>query len=190
MVEMFISKYNCLFSSTQTKLDPKLFIISGNNLKLKPAHRLDRGVYICVSDNSIGKPVEKLIRVEIEFPPSIVAPRPKIGQFKAYGIELQCNVEGYPAPSISWHKNGKTLQNGGNYRYTISVIFNNKIILITPKISFSITNMATANEITNSIVRISSVGSNDFGDYFCNATNKLGQAETRVNLFGMKQIIL
>lgn len=134
----------------------------GNLLKLKTTHRSDRGIYFCIADNGMGIPDKKPIRLEVEFPPSVTVPRPKVAQVKTYSIELECNVEGYPAPSISWYKSGSALQSIGNYR---------------------ISNIATANEITNSVLRIYSVGSSDFGDYFCNATNKLGYVDAKMNLF-------
>lgn len=47
----------------------------------------------------------------------------------------------------------------------------------------SITNMAQNNDITISILRITSVESGQYGDYVCKALNKLGSAEAKIELF-------
>lgn len=137
-------------------------IFHGNTLKIKETHRLDRGNYFCIADNGIGQPAQRIVRIDIEFAPTISIPRPKVAQARGYSTELECEVQGYPAVSVTWHKEGAQLQSGGNYE---------------------ISNTANSNEITNSILSISSVSGNDYGDYFCNATNKLGQIEARLNLF-------
>lgn len=134
----------------------------GATLYIRKAHRLDRGGYYCIADNGVGVPNEKIIRVEVEFRPQISVARPKVAQMKAHPADMECSVQGYPPPLVYWFKNGTQLQSTGNYR---------------------ITNMASAHETTNSILRILSVNEGDYGDYFCNATNKLGHADARLNLF-------
>ncbi|XP_055375318.1 protein amalgam-like isoform X2 [Condylostylus longicornis] len=134
----------------------------GNTLKFNSAHRYDRGTYFCIADNEIGTPSKKPIQIEVEFKPVITTPVPKVGQAKNYAIELECDVEGFPAPAVSWYRNDKQLQSTGN---------------------FWITNNAAKHDITNSVLRISSVGEPDYGDYICKAENKLGNSEARVTLF-------
>ncbi|KAL5283799.1 NEGR1.2 family protein [Megaselia abdita] len=137
-------------------------VFNGNTLKIKETHRLDRGNYFCIADNKIGQPVQRIVRIDVEFAPTISIPRPKVAQAKGYSTDLECNVQGYPAVSVTWHKDGEQLQSGGNYE---------------------ISNTANSHETTNSVLTISSISGSDYGDYFCNATNKLGQIEARLNLF-------
>lgn len=134
----------------------------GTPLYIRKAHRMDRGGYYCIASNGVGTPDEKIIRVEVEFRPQISVFRPKVAQMKAHAADMECSVQGYPPPLVYWFKDGSQLQSGGNYR---------------------ITNMASAQETTNSVLRILSTDDRDYGDYFCNATNKLGHAEARLNLF-------
>lgn len=137
-------------------------VFNGNTLKVKQTHRLDRGNYFCIADNKIGKPVQRIVRIDVEFAPTISVPRPKVAQARGYSTELECDVQGYPAVSVTWHKEGVQLQSSGKYE---------------------ISNTANSHETTNSILTISSISGGDFGDYFCNATNKLGQVDARLNLF-------
>lgn len=48
----------------------------------------------------------------------------------------------------------------------------------------SISTTATVNEVTTSILRVNTVEPGQYGDYVCKASNKIGAAEARINLFG------
>lgn len=50
--------------------------------------------------------------------------------------------------------------------------------------AYSISNTATVDEITYSVLRIETIDKTQYGDYYCKASNKVGHAETRINLFG------
>lgn len=134
----------------------------GQTLRIKEAHRLDRGGYYCIASNGVGQPDRRLIRVEVEFRPQISVQRPKIAQMLSHAAELECTVQAYPAPAVFWYRNGAKLQSGSNYK---------------------ISNTASSHESTTSILRINSINELDFGDYYCNATNKLGHADARLHLF-------
>ncbi|XP_050100833.1 lachesin-like [Anopheles aquasalis] len=136
--------------------------IAGNELKLNGLRREDRGTYYCLADNGVGKPDTKAITLEVEFAPVISVPRPKVAQAIDYDIELVCVVQAFPAPSISWFRNGNQMHNGGAY---------------------SISQTGSPDDVTTSVVKIHSVAPEHFGDYICKASNKVGQAEARVNLF-------
>ncbi|XP_004524347.1 protein amalgam [Ceratitis capitata] len=136
--------------------------LPGPILRIKEVHRLDRGAYYCVADNGVGQPDERMVLIEVEFRPQISVLRPKVAQVLSHVAELECSVQGYPAPAVFWHRNGAKLHS--NSRYEIS-------------------NTASSHETTTSILRIASVTESDFGDYYCNATNKLGHADARLNLF-------
>lgn len=135
---------------------------AGPTLHVKQVHRLDRGGYYCIADNGVGQPDKRLIQVEVEFRPQIAVQRPKVAQAISHAAELECNVQGYPAPAVFWHRNGAKIQSSSQYR---------------------VSNTASSHETTSSVLRIDSVSSFDYGDYYCNATNKLGNADARLHLF-------
>lgn len=136
---------------------------AGNVLKIESVRREDRGTYVCVANNDVGKSAEKPISLEVEFPPRIRVPRPKVAQALDYDIILECQVEAYPAPTVEWYRNGQPIYNGDDYK---------------------ISHLATADEVTNSALLIESVEPENYGDYYCKASNKLGKAEERLNVFG------
>jgi hypothetical protein len=49
---------------------------------------------------------------------------------------------------------------------------------------YSISHFATADEFTDTTIRIITIEKRQYGQYVCRAANKLGTAEARVELFG------
>ncbi|XP_017472457.1 PREDICTED: lachesin isoform X2 [Rhagoletis zephyria] len=134
----------------------------GNILKIKSVKKEDRGTYYCVADNGVSKGDRRNINVEVEFAPVITVPRPRLGQALQYDMDLECHIEAYPPPAIVWLKDDIQLSNNQHY---------------------SISHFATADEYSDSTLRVITIEKRQYGDYVCKAVNKLGQAESRVNLF-------
>lgn len=122
----------------------------------------DRGTYYCVADNQVSKGDRRNINLEVEFAPVITVPRPRLGQALQYDMDLECHIEAYPLPAIIWVKDEIQLSNNQH---------------------FSISHFATADEFTDSTIRVITIEKRQYGDYICKAVNKLGQAEAKVNLF-------
>lgn len=91
-------------------------LYQGNVLKINEIVKQDRGLYYCIASNGIGKQDRRAVNFEVEFPPKISIPRPKVAQALDYDIELECRVEAYPAPTVLWYKYGEQLHNEGDYR--------------------------------------------------------------------------
>lgn len=110
----------------------------------------------------VGKGDRRNVNLEIEFSPVITVPRQKLGQALRYDIDLECHVEAYPPPQIVWVKDEFLLSNSKKYK---------------------ISNFATADEFTDSTLRIVGLDSKQYGDYKCKAVNKLGSDEAEINLY-------
>ncbi|XP_063973121.1 lachesin [Diachasmimorpha longicaudata] len=136
-------------------------IYRGNVLKITSIRKEDRGTYYCVAENEVGRADRRNINVEVEFAPVITAPRPHLQQALQYDMDLECHVEAYPPPAISWLKDDMVLSNNQHH---------------------SISHFATADEYTDTTIRIITIEKRQYGDYVCKAVNKLGSAETKVNL--------
>uniref|UniRef100_U5EKE0 Putative amalgam n=1 Tax=Corethrella appendiculata TaxID=1370023 RepID=U5EKE0_9DIPT len=135
---------------------------SGNVLKINSVQKEDRGTYYCVADNGVSKGDRRNINLEVEFAPVITVPRPRLGQALQYDMDLECHIEAYPPPAIVWVKDEIQLSNNQHY---------------------SISHFATADEFTDSTLRVITIEKRQYGDYQCRAVNKLGQAEAKVELF-------
>lgn len=137
-------------------------IYRGHVLKISAIRKEDRGTYYCVAENGVGKGARRNIAVEVEFSPVITVPRPRLGQALQYDMDLVCHVEAYPPPALSWIKDDVQLSN--NQHYTIS-------------------HFATADEFTDTTLRVITIEKRQYGNYSCKAANKLGSAQAWVHLF-------
>lgn len=97
-------------------------ISRGNVLKIAKIQKEDRGTYYCVAENGVGKGARRNIAVEVEFAPVISAPRPRLGQALQYDMDLECHVEAYPPPAITWFKDGELLYSNQHYRFVFVAV--------------------------------------------------------------------
>lgn len=89
---------------------------NGSILKITKVSKQDRGLYYCIADNHIEPADKRSVNFEVEFPPKVFVPRPKVAQALSFDIELECRVEGYPAPAITWLRNDQQLQDDSDQR--------------------------------------------------------------------------
>lgn len=134
---------------------------NGNVIKIHSVNKEDRGTYYCFAENGVKRGDRRNINLEIEFAPVIAAPRKIVGQALNYDADLECIVEAYPTAQIVWTKDSYILSNNRHYK---------------------ISNFNTADEFTDSTLRIITVEGRQYGDYVCQAKNKLGEAEAIVTL--------
>ncbi|OWR48771.1 lachesin [Danaus plexippus plexippus] len=138
-------------------------IYRGNILNIASVHKEDRGTYYCVAENGVGKGARRNINLEVEFSPVVTVPKPRLGQALQYDMDLECHVEAYPPPAITWLKDEYALSNNQHYR---------------------ISHFATADEFTDTTLRVITIEKRQYGQFKCRAQNKLGSDEGVVELFG------
>ncbi|XP_053677419.1 lachesin [Anopheles nili] len=132
---------------------------SGNVLNIHSVQKQDRGTYYCVADNGVSRGDRRNVNLEVEFAPVVTVPRPRVEQALQYDMDLECHIEAYPPPAIRWLKD--SVQLSSNQHYTLS-------------------QFSTADEFTDSTLRVVTAEKRQYGEYICQATNKLGDAEGRV----------
>lgn len=69
-----------------------------------------------------------------------------------------------------------------NYFFAAIIWVKDEIILSNNQ-HYSISHFATADEFTDSTLRVITIEKRQYGDYKCKAVNKLGQDEAKINLF-------
>ncbi|KAJ8954637.1 hypothetical protein NQ314_007036 [Rhamnusium bicolor] len=119
-------------------------IYRGNVLKIKQIRKEDRGTYYCVAENGVGRGTKRNIAVEVEFSPVVVVPRPRLGQALQFDMDLECHVEAYPPPAITWEKDDITLSNNQH---------------------FKISHFAVADEFTDTTLRVITIEKRQYGQY-------------------------
>lgn len=133
----------------------------GNILTIRNVTKNDRGTYYCIADNGVQRGARRNVGVEVEFSPQVTAGRGIYMQAIQYDADIQCHVEAFPSPSIMWLKDGYQLND--NQHYQISVF-------------------STANEFTDTVLRIRRIEKRQFGTYVCRAMNKLGSDQKEIEL--------
>ncbi|KAL3256043.1 hypothetical protein MRX96_017248 [Rhipicephalus microplus] len=128
----------------------------------------DRGTYYCIADNGVGNGARRNIGVEVEFAPVVSVDRPRYGQALQNPMDLLCHIEAFPSPSIVWLKDGYQLND--NQYYQISIF-------------------STADEFTDSTLRIIAIEKKQYGNYTCKALNKLGSDEKIIELYETVNVI-
>jgi hypothetical protein len=130
-------------------------------MKINSVQKEDRGTYYCVADNGVSRGDRRNINLEVEFSPVITIPRQRLYQALQYDMDIECHIEAYPPPAIVWMKDDMILSNNQHY---------------------SISHFATADEFTDSTLRVITIEKRQYGDFKCKAVNKLGQDEGAITL--------
>lgn len=136
-------------------------IYRGNVLVIHNIKKEDRGMYYCVATNGVTEGSRRNVAVEVEFPPVISVPRPTVRQALQYDMDLQCLVEAYPPPRITWLKEDIVINNNQHYKMST---------------------FTTTDQTTDSNLRVITMEYKQFGGYTCRASNRLGIAEAKVEL--------
>jgi len=131
-------------------------------LAIPDVKREHRGNYICKADNGVGKPKERVITLQVGFPPKVEMPIPRSPQALGYEIELKCNIEAFPSTTIQWLKNGTNIENGANYH---------------------INHFASKVDYVTSTLMIYYVYKEDYGKYTCKAGNRYGTQAQEMELY-------
>ncbi|CAB1323870.1 unnamed protein product, partial [Coregonus sp. 'balchen'] len=86
-------------------------LAEGQMLELKGAEVSDTGQYVCKATNVAGQ-VDKNFHLNIYVPPSIDGPAEEnIVETISNPVTFACDAIGIPPPSLTWLKNGRTIEN-------------------------------------------------------------------------------
>jgi len=124
-------------------------------------NRRHAGTYRCTADNGHGRGASKTVEVAVEYKPEIEVTEMFVhSQAGEDKVELVCSVHAHPRPTVVWVKEGETeLSSGGRVKYD---------------------NIGSRHTLT-----ISRVRTEDFGEYYCRASNSLGSQQAVIELSGL-----
>jgi len=132
----------------------------GQTIELENMTISHGGRYTCTADNGVGDPVTEQLHVTVLYPPSTKPERRTILGGEGCSVELICQVEGFPIPSVHW------------YQGTMKLVPNNNIRMVT---------RGMRNVLT--IVKFS-FQERDRLDYTCTAVSDLGSSEANFTITG------
>eukprot|EP00063_Salmo_salar_P094634 XP_014069469.1 PREDICTED: limbic system-associated membrane protein-like isoform X1 [Salmo salar] len=135
-------------SITWRLLNPSADSLDGEEyLDISGIMRNQAGRYECKASNDVATPDVKYVNVVVNYPPAIENAKSSETQVGHMGV-LQCDVAAVPKPEFEWYRDDKRLSNAQG-------------------ISIQIVG-------TTTVLMISNVTEEDYGNYTCVATNKLG----------------
>ncbi|GFQ71274.1 lachesin [Trichonephila clavata] len=137
-------------------------VYRGNILAIHNISKHDRGTYYCIADNGVGKGARRHVGVEVEFAPVVYVPKGRYKQALGYDMDLYCQIEAYPEPSILWLKDQQQ-------------IFDNQR-------EHFITTFSSESGFLETKLRVAEIEEDDYGVYTCKAINKLGHDQKYITL--------
>ena len=140
-------------------------VYKGNELVIEKVERWHRGTYYCVATNVVGTGQRRNIDVEVEHPPTIKIPRKRLGQALQFDMDLECQIEAYPPPAIKWYTSSKRSDP------------------LTTNQHFRISYFVNDDQHVNTILRAVTIEKFQYQEYICEATNRLGSSQAKVQLF-------
>ncbi|XP_012936781.2 opioid-binding protein/cell adhesion molecule homolog isoform X2 [Aplysia californica] len=137
--------------------------ISGEVLIIHNISRHCGDTYECNAFNGVPPPVNKLMKVSVEFPPEIELPNKRMGQDIGKETILECIITANPQAIGIWRKDGTEMKTlSGKFR-----------VELYREEEYSVTLS----------LRIMYIEQEDYGHYTCEASNKLGMDSGSMELY-------
>ncbi|KAM8746417.1 hemicentin-1 isoform 1-T1 [Acanthopagrus schlegelii] len=83
-------------------------VLPNGSLQISKASVSDSGTYICVAQNPAGTALGKT-KLRVQVPPVINSETQQYLAPLDSSVTLQCQADGFPLPSVTWHKDGQSL---------------------------------------------------------------------------------
>ncbi|XP_070688049.1 hemicentin-1 [Pempheris klunzingeri] len=127
-------------------------VLPNGSLQISKASVSDSGTYICVAQNPAGTALGKT-KLRVQVPPVISSATQKYLAPVDSSVTLQCQADGSPAPSVSWHKDGQPLRESVRQRV-----------------------------LSSGSLQIAFIQPSDTGRYTCTAANAAGTVSLEMSL--------
>lgn len=123
--------------------------------------RKHEGTYKCTAKNELGHEASKSIKVVIEYEPEIEVEEVFIHSQTGDSVELVCNVHAVPKPTVVWRKNNDIINAEDHANIEIKHNGGHKHTLSIEKVE-----------------------KENYGAYFCEAKNILGEGKKKLEISG------
>ncbi|XP_071373120.1 hemicentin-1, partial [Centroberyx affinis] len=127
-------------------------VLPNGGLQISKASVSDSGTYMCVAQNPAGTALGKT-KLRVQVPPVISSETQSYLTPLDSSVTLQCQAEGSPSPSVTWHKDGQPLSESVRQRV-----------------------------LSSGSLQIAFAQPSDTGRYTCTAANAAGTASVEMSL--------
>ena len=157
--------------------------IVGESIELARVNREHMGRYRCEANNAIPPLDWQLFEVEVQFPPLITVYQQMVGSIVGASVTLECLIESHPKASVSWER-----YDGVNVGRLVDSLLKTHDF---DERKYVASEWAGGGEYDRkAVLNMTLTNSNDFGMYFCRASNGEGIAKAGINLYGTVLIAL
>ncbi|XP_063057327.1 hemicentin-1 isoform X2 [Engraulis encrasicolus] len=84
-------------------------VLPSGGLQISRARAEDTGTYMCVAQNPAGTALGKT-KLRVQVPPVISSDSKRYTVAMDTSVTLQCQADGQPAPTVSWHRDGQPVE--------------------------------------------------------------------------------
>ncbi|XP_052791506.1 opioid-binding protein/cell adhesion molecule-like [Mya arenaria] len=137
----------------------------GEKLHITDIQRFQAGVYVCLAYNGVPPAVTREMEVHVQYTPVVKLLNTRLGQSLGKETILECSVTSYPRARIAWIKNGMSIKHSYKYRLELYPGNHNTYILT---------------------LQIVTINVHDYGDYTCEAENRMGAERATMTLYEYK----
>ncbi|XP_028259472.1 hemicentin-1 [Parambassis ranga] len=127
-------------------------ILPNGSLQISKASTSDSGTYICVAQNPAGTALGKT-KLRVQVPPAISSKTRTYLAPVDSSVMLHCQADGFPPPSVTWHKDGHLLSESVRQRV-----------------------------LSSGSLQIAFIQPSDAGQYTCTAANAAGTVSLEMSL--------
>lgn len=124
----------------------------------------DRGKYTCVFENEVKK-VESTMMLKVEHAPIPLNVYGKVANEIGETANVTCKVQAWPKPEFVW-----------NFKTSLTSLG------ASSDGHYEISTTNDYNDVYTSVLKISNIRDNDYGDYTCRAANVQGSITTSIRL--------
>ncbi|XP_076304804.1 contactin-2-like [Tachypleus tridentatus] len=125
----------------------------------------DRGRYSCLFENGVGEPTRSDMSLKIKHSPFVRHTYNRVAFDAGETAVLQCKIQAYPSPSFEWYFKGRIIDNYGSYAVNVTDL---------------------GDDVYVGLLTIKDIRESDYGDYTCQAWNKVGDDEKTIIKLVMK----
>ncbi|ESO10709.1 hypothetical protein HELRODRAFT_109066 [Helobdella robusta] len=145
----------------------------GKVLQLVNVEASSRGMYRCIADNNVRPLATYDTTVYVNFKPISRPIQSTYGQAanRLFDVTIDCIVAGYPPPDMNWYKID---------RLEYKPIIDDDFHIINQMLSHG--QQLGISEVWYQLTIIN-VRANDYGNYICQGTNKLGTSQYNITVF-------
>ncbi|XP_039352548.1 protein CEPU-1 isoform X2 [Mauremys reevesii] len=164
---------------TWRHISPKAvgFVSEDEYLEITGITREQSGEYECSASNDVAAPVVRRVKVTVNYPPYISDAKSTGVPVGQKGI-LQCEASAVPAAEFQWYKDDKSSSGQGMSHTICPVWWSSDLRLVEGQKGVKVESKAFFSRLT-----FFNVSEQDYGNYTCVASNKLGNTNVSIILY-------